>query len=546
MCQRSNSSLTQVSGNRTLASKCMFSVALEIIHILVSCLFYPEVCVILNKLCFASLGVCLLGISAAGVLAQDVLRVGTTALPPSLGNPFRTTGAPHSYTWSATFDGLTRIDQMGALQPWLATGWELRDDNTWVVRLRDDVVFSNGVPLTADAVVEVVAFLTSDASAREAVAREFQFLKTARAVDAHTVEIVTHSPTAHLPRVLPILYMVEPDQWRRLGPEGFAREPIGTGPYHPTNFSATRIQYQAVPSSWRKPLVPQLEIIAAPEAYTRTQAVIARQLDIALILGPEETDVIEAAGGVGMSWPTAALQSISFHHGKGTPLDDVKVREALNLAIDRRTLIDGLLAGIPEPATQPGVSNAYGFNDDLPPIPYDPDRARALLAEAGYPDGFSFTVQGAVGSGPNDAAIYQLIAQYLAAIGVEMEIRTFPITQLIRGVMEGNWDGDAFVIAFAMAPTLDVLRITRNHSCLWAHPWYCNESIMPAVNEAMTTLDEQRGIELRHDIMQHYREDWAALYLYQLVRFAGMQANVRGFSEVNDFVSFEKIHFVDE
>ncbi len=480
------------------------------------------------------------------VIAQDIIRIGTTALPPTQGNPYRNTGAPHSYTWSATFDGLTRIDETGLLKPWLATEWTLKDDLTWVIHLRDDVSFSNDAPFTSEAVVNAVDFLTSANSGREAVARELQFIKSAHAVDAHTVEIVTHTPAPHLPRAMPILYMVEPGQWTELGPEGFAREPVGTGPYHPVDFGATRIQYEAVPSSWRRPIVPRLEIIAAPEAYTRTQAVMANQMDIALILGPEENATIEAGGGLGMSWPTAALQSISFHHGKETPLDDVRVREALNLAVDRRMLMDILLDGIPEPATQPGVRFAYGFNESLPPIPYDPDRAKALLAEAGYPDGFSFVVQGAVGSGPNDAAVYQLVAQYLAAIGVTMEIRTFPITQLIRGVMEGDWNGDAFVIAFAMAPTVDVLRITRNHSCRWTHPWYCDERIMPAINEALVTLDEQRGLELRHEIMQFYREEWVALYLYQLVRFAGMRANVRGFSEVNDFVSFETIHFAND
>ena len=507
-----------------------------------------ELCTMLTRMCTILIIVCLTPTTfgATSVMAQNVMRVGTTALPPTLSNPFRNTGAPHSYTWSATFDGLTRIDETGTLKPWLATDWAFKDDLTWVIRLRDDVVFSNGAPFTSDAVVNAVNFLTSDDAGREAVARELQFIKSAHAVDDHTVEIVTHTPTAYLPRALPILYMVEPRQWSELGPEGFARQPVGTGPYHPVNFGATRIQYEAVPTSWRKPIVPRLEINAAPEAYTRTQAILANQLDIAMILGPEENMAIEAAGGIGMSWPTAALQSISFHHGKGTPLNDVKVREALNLAVDRRTLVGGLLDGTPEPATQPGVRFAYGFNETLPPIPYDPERARALLAEAGYPDGFSFVVQGAVGSGPNDAAVYQLIAQYLAAIGVTMEMRTFPITQLIRGVMEGDWNGDAFVIAFAMAPTVDVLRITRNHSCLWTHPWYCDERIMPTINEALVTLDEQRGLELRHEIMRFYREEWVALYLYQLVRFAGMRANVRGFSEVNDFVSFDTIHFADE
>ncbi|MDG2320458.1 MAG: ABC transporter substrate-binding protein [Rhodospirillaceae bacterium] len=479
-------------------------------------------------------------------VAQDVIRIGTTALPPTLGNPFRNTGTPHIYTWSATFDGLTRIDFDGNLKPWLAADWETTSDLTWVFRLRDDIVFSNGVPFTADAVVSVFDYLTSDAAVREAVAREFSFVKSARAIDDHTVEITTHEPAPILPRTLPLLHMVEPGQWNRLGPEGFAREPVGTGPYHPVRFGATKIEYEAVLTSWRKPHVARLEKIAAPEAYARTQAVLSNQMDIAIALGPEEADAIAAAGGVGLNWPTAAMWAINFHHGKGNPLDDIRVREALNLAVDRRGLVDGLLSGIPELPTQPATSVTYGFDPSLPPIPFDRERAKQLLSDAGYPEGFSFIVQGVIGSGANDAAMYQKVAQDLATVGVIMEIRTFPVTQLIRSVMEGGWNGDAFGVTFASEPTVDVLRPLRNHSCLWTHPWYCDERIMPAINEALVTFDVERGLELRHDIMKFYRDEWVALYLYQIVRFAGTRANVRGFSEVHGYVSYEDIHFVEE
>ncbi len=483
---------------------------------------------------------------AAAAVAQDVVRIGTTALPPTLGNPYRNTGTPNIFTWSATFDGLTRIDAAGTLHPWLATSWETTDDLTWRIKLRDDVVFSNGAPFTSDAVVNAVDFFLSDGSVREAVAREFAFIAGARATGQHTVEIRTTQPTPHLPRTLPLMHIVEPAQWRRLGPDGFAQNPVGTGPYHPVDYGTTRIEFEAVPTSWRQPKIARMEMIAAPDAYTRAQAVIADQMDIAMGIGPEEVTAIEAAGGLGLDWPTAALWAINFHHGRGHALDDVRIREALNLAVNRRQLVDVLLNGKPELPTQAATSNTYGFDRSLPPIPYDPDRARDLLADAGYPDGFTFIVQGVIGSGANDAAMYQLVAQDLAAVGVTMEVHTFPVTQLIRSVMEGGWDGDAFGVTFAAEPTLDVLRPMRNHSCLWPHPWYCDQRIMPKINEALVTFDEVRGLELRHDIMKFYRDEWVALYLYQIVRFAGTRANVRGFTEVNGFVAYEDIEFVDE
>lgn len=485
-------------------------------------------------------------VCTASALAQDVIRIGTTALPPTLGNPYRNTGTPHIFTWSATFDGLTRIDAAGTLHPWLATSWETIDGLTWRITLRKDVTFSNGAPFTSDAVVNAVEFFRSDDSVREAVAREFAFIAEARAIDPHIVEIRTTQPTPHLPRTLPLMHMVEPGQWRRLGPEGFARDPVGTGPYTPVDYGTTRIAFAGVPTSWRRPNIPRMEMIAAPDAYTRAQAVIADQLDIAMGIGPEEVAAIESAGGIGLDWPTASQWAINFHHGRGNALDDVRVREALNLAVDRQQLVDVLLDGKPALPTQAVTPNTYGYDPSLPAIPYDPERARTLLADAGYPEGFTFVVQGVIGSGANDAAMYQLVAQDLAAVGVTMEVRTFPVTQLIRSVMEGGWDGDAFGVTFAAEPTLDVLRPMRNHSCLWPHPWYCDQRIMPKIKEALVTFDEDRGLELRHDIMKFYRDEWVALYLYQIVRFAGTRAIVRGFSEVNGFISFEDIEFINK
>ncbi|MDX2225033.1 MAG: ABC transporter substrate-binding protein, partial [Rhodospirillaceae bacterium] len=318
----------------------------------------------------------------AGVRADtDVLRIGTTAMPPSLGNPFRNTGTPHVFTWSAVFDGLTRIDRNGVVRPWLAVGWENLNPLTWRLALRPGVKFSNGTPFTAEAVVNIVTFLTGPAAVREVVARELNFLASARAIDPLTVELTTKEPVPLLPRHLQLLYMVEPDAWRQLGPDGFARAPVATGPYAIDRMDESGWRLSAFAGSWRAPRVAKLRWIAAPDAASRVQAVLADQMDIALGLGPDEVAAIEAGGGKGATWRTAANWALQFHQvGRNGPFNDRRVREALNLAVDRRALVDGLLAGTTVPATQPATQGTFGHNPDLPPIPHDPARARALLA----------------------------------------------------------------------------------------------------------------------------------------------------------------------
>lgn len=482
------------------------------------------------------------GVSYTAQAAEKTLRVGNTIMPVTVGNPYRNTGLPNIFTWSSLFDGLTRIDENGVVTPWLATSWKNIDPLTWRITLRPGVTFSNGAPFTADAVVSVVKFFRTPNASRELVARELGFLKDARKIDDLTVDLITDAPTPHLPRALPLLYMVEPKHWAKLGPEGFALNPIATGPFKLDRPDVGGWKMSAFKESWRAPKMDKLNWVSAPDASARVQAVMSGQMDIALSLGPDEVNAIADNGGVGATWRNASVWAIHLHqYNRNTPLNDVRVREALNIAIDRDALVNGLLGGATVPATQPGASMAYGHDASIPPIPYDPPRAKKLLADAGYAEGFKFVVQAVIGAGPADGAVYQKVAQDLAAVGVTMEIRQFPVTELMRSVVEGSWNGDAFGLTFSSEPTIDVLRTMQNHSCLWDKPWFCDERIMPAVKAAFTEFDEAQGLALRHQIMRFYRDQYASLFLYDLPRFAGMGKNVTGFRELHGFISFDQI-----
>jgi peptide/nickel transport system substrate-binding protein len=478
--------------------------------------------------------------------AETTLRVGITAQPPSQFNPYANTGLPYTYVWSAVFDGLTFIDEAGQVQPWLATSWRNIDPLTWHFDLRRDVVFSDGTPFTAEAVVAVTELLTGPAAVREIVARMMSFLDTARVIDTYTVEIKTKVPTPLLPRFLPQFHIISPTQVKALGLDGFARAPIATGPYVVERIAANKIYLRANATSWRKPTIERLEFVVNPEASTRKLAVIAGALDLALNLGPEETASIKAEGGREYFWRDSAVWSYQFVGSKDNPfgiapLKDIRVREALNLAIDRNTIIAALLDGRTVPATQPAPAETYGFNPNLPPIPYDPAKAKRLLAEAGHPNGFRFVMESTVGSGPADAAVHQTTAQYLAAVGVKMEIRPISTNQLIRNVVEGGWGGQAFGMFYNHEPTADVLRGLDTQSCTWHHAWYCNQAATPLITAAHREFDPERGLKLRQEVMAAYRNDWAAIFMYQAVRFAGSRANISGLKVVNNFILFDQI-----
>ncbi|MBT6089279.1 MAG: hypothetical protein HOH20_06855 [Rhodospirillaceae bacterium] len=481
------------------------------------------------------------GLTPLKAQEEQTLRVGLQALPPSLFNPYRNTGLPYVYTWSAVFDGLTSIDANGVLQPWLATSWERIDPLTWVFELRDDVTFSNGKPMTARAVVAAVEFLTSDDAKSETVARMLRFLDSARVIGPHTVEIKTNRPTPLLPRFLPQLYVVEPDYFAAVGLEEFAQAPIATGPFMVEDIRPERMTLRAFKNAWRPAKVSRMELLSLPEMSTRTMSIRAGSLDVAVGIGPDEVNAIVADGGHKYSWRDAAIWAYHFIDGGHPAFADIRVREALNLAVDRQTIIDVLLDGASTPATQPAPELVYGFNPDLPPIPYNPDRARALLEEAGYSNGFKMIVEATAGSSANDSAVNLTVAQYLAAIGVEMEIRTVNVNQIIRNVVEGTWDVDAFGLHYNFEPSVEALRALDTNSCLWHHPWYCREAVMPLIAQAERELDPAKNLKLRQDVMAFYRNDWASLFMYQSTRFAGSTASVDGVEVVNNFILYDQI-----
>jgi peptide/nickel transport system substrate-binding protein len=480
-------------------------------------------------------------IAATPALAQDVVRVGVTTLPPSLFNPFRYTGLPAQYTWSAVFDGLTTFDESGALKPHLAVSWENVDPVTWIFRLRPDVTFSNGAPFTAEAVVTAVAFLTGPEAQGEAVATMMRFLRSARAIDTHTVEIKTTAPTPMLPRYMTQLYAVEPTTFRKAGLEGFARAPVATGPFVVQRIQPEKVTFTANRTSWRAPKVGALEIRALADQPSRALAVQSRQIDIALQLGPEDVGGIVAAGGRKVAWRDPQVWSYHFVPGRVKATEDVRVREALNLAIDRVSIIDRLLDRSTVPATQPAPPDVYGYNPDLPPIPYDPARARTLLAEAGWPKGFSIVLEATSGSGPNDDLVNLTVAQQLQDIGVQVEIRRVSSNQLIANSFDGKWKGDAFAIAYSFAPTLEALRALDRHSCLNPQAWYCNPGVMPLVQAAQTEFEPGRNLKLRHEIMAFYRKDWASIFMFQQPRFAGTSGRISGLKVINNQISYDEI-----
>jgi peptide/nickel transport system substrate-binding protein len=476
----------------------------------------------------------------AGTATADTIRVAGTVLPPQLGNPYSTSATPTISTTSAIYDGLTRLAPDGRLTPWLAVSWEHTDAKTWRFQLRKDVLFSNGRPFTAEDVAANVNYLAKSPRATDNILRDLPSLESASVVDEFTVDIVTKTPVPTFPRYATILLMPESESFLRLGTEEFSKTPVGTGPFAIEKWQPNKATLKAFEKSWRKPKEDTLEILTLPEATSRVQAVISGRADIALGLGPEDGQALEAAGAKSVSWRDGSVIGISLVNTRDIPFKDARVRRALNYAVNRQPIVDIIFEGKTVPANQPAGRAVLGYNASLPMFNYDPAKAKKLLAEAGYPNGFKFVLET---SGTNNATVaaYQQVADDLADIGVMMEIRTVPLAQYLKNTFITGEFPEATSIPWPANPSQDMLRGIAIHSCLAVHPWYCDKDAMPLYQAALSEWDDKKALQLRLDLGARYHDQAAALFLYEQVFFAGLSKRTEGFADIFGFISYDKI-----
>lgn len=479
-------------------------------------------------------------------LAETTLRVGITSFSTSRGNPFNTTsGLPPLYTYAAFFEGLTRVDNDAQPVPMLAERWESEDETSWLFYLRPGAQFSNGEPVDATAVAATYAIMQTDLGKTYPVTRELAGIIAVEAVDDTTVRIRTSAPDALLPHKIAALKIVPPRYWADMGADEFAAAPIGSGPFMITESAPARMKLVRSPTAWRQPLVDALEFTAAAEPVARVQGVLSGQLHIGAQLGPDEISLVEAAGHKMVIGFDPSMQVLAFITEKKSPLQDIRVRRALNYAVNRDAIALGLLGGYAKMATQTTPSFAFGWNPDIEPWPYDPARAKAMLIEAGYPDGFSFSAEILLGSASFAPQVYQQVAVDLARVGVTLSLRQIPATQYARGVYQGDWSGEAIGIDYGVNPSLDALTPMVRHSCLWIKPWFCDPSVPPLIAQAEAAFDLEERRKLKQEVMAHQLSLAPAILLYETARFDAVSSKIQGYEIAIGHISYDKISFVD-
>ncbi|MGB0659047.1 MAG: ABC transporter substrate-binding protein [Mangrovicoccus sp.] len=305
------------------------------------------------------------------------------------------------------------------LKPRLATSWEDQGNGTWRFKLREGVTFHDGSAFTAEDVAHSIARTTGDAIVCEIGAKFFGGMEiTTAIVDDHTIDITSNPPQPILPLLMSTMTVVPAETPM----DSFVSQPIGTGPYTFDAYNrGQNISLSAYDGYWGDaPTVTQATYVFRGDSAVRAAMVKTGEADIAPNIALQ--DATDAA--LDFAYPNSETVYLRLDHATA-PLDDKRVRQALNHAVDREAFVGTILADGTLLATGMTPPSTIGYNKDLEPFAYDPEKAKALLAEAkadGVPVDTQITMIGRTNNFGNVLETMEALLQMFQDVGFNMKL----------------------------------------------------------------------------------------------------------------------------
>ncbi len=408
-----------------------------------------------RRLSAAAVGA-VVAMSAAVPLAAQEITVALGSEPTALDPHFHDLG-PNNAMGEHMFESLVGLDASIQPYPELATGWELRDPNTWVFTLRQGVRFTNGDPFTADDVLFTICrIMNNETSLVDSFTDPIRNMTAVETPDDYTVVITTEQPNPFMLVDMADMMLIsdslvehdgltfDPDNgcgvtgpWPTVDQFNDGSAAVGTGPYTVADYVkganitlARNDGYWGGTPSWER-----VTFVPVQSEGPRLAGLIAGDYD--LMENPAGRDlprldatddfdyvITPSARVIFLQMDTyrSVADSPALEAEGDNPFMDVRVRRAISMAIDRQAIVERIMDGVATVAYQFLPDTMFGALPAPPPLAYDPDQARALLAEAGYPDGFKVTLATPNDRYINDERVAQAIAQFLNRIGIETDI----------------------------------------------------------------------------------------------------------------------------
>lgn len=431
-------------------------------------------------------------------------------------------------------EGLTGTSPATGQQvPRLATEWKALENGTvWEFKLRKGVEFHNGEPFTAEAVKYTFERLldpATKAGTRPQVEPVFDRLEI---VDDFTVRFILKASNAIIPTLFGGQAIFPPKYTKQVGAEEFAKHPIGTGPYKLVQRRPGEVvELEAFEKYWNTdkqqgPTLSQFKQVIQriiPEDQTRIAALQTKEVGLIVNVPTSSVKRLESLPDMKVEYvssdqPVALLMNSTTESdpktGQPNPLRDKRVRQALNYAIDVNAITKKLLTGRERHNTGLGYAS-LGFDESIKPYPYDPNKAKELLAQAGYANGFTTTIFDPTSRWPGSKEVSEAIGGYLGAVGIKATVQPAEYAVVAKNLLEKKLYGLSFWGQAGGPEPVTMLTFFYRSGPKAVRGVYQGSPDMDAlIDQALGEVDAEKRAALIKRMHRMYFEDAADLFLF--------------------------------
>ncbi len=449
--------------------------------------------------------------------ARDI-SIGLQAAITSMDPHYHNIG-PNNSILRHIFEALTTYDENGKLTPALAVSWRPINDTTWEFKLRKNVRFHDGSPFTADDVAFSLKRVPNVPNSPSSFATFTKPIIDVTVVDPYTIVFKTASPHVLLPSDMSQVLIVAKAVGEKATTDDYnaGRAAVGTGAYKFVEYTANqRVVVKANYGYWRgeEPWDKiTFKMLVNPAA--RVAALLSGDVEMIETVPTADIAKLEKDKKFALSDKVSnrvIYVHLNQHQNKApvfmidksgkplekNPLQDVRVRRALSMAINRDAIVSRVMEGRAVAASQLLADQFFGTSKKLKPTKYDPEGAKKLLAEAGYPNGFAMTIHGPNNRYINDAAIAQTIAQFYAKIGIDVKVETMPssvyftrASKLEFSYMVLGWGTESNEQGSALRSLLATYDVAKGMG-VTNRGRYSNLAFDKALSEALVTMDDKK------------------------------------------------------
>ena len=458
---------------------------------------------------------------------KDTLVIGQGADAKSL-DPHASNDNPSSNIRVQIYDRLMDLDENGVPQPMLAESWERPDDKTIIFHLRKGVKFHNGDEMKASD----VKFSLERALASPEVSHILAGINGVEVIDDYTVKVTTEKPMAAILNNLShITIAILSERATKEAGDKFGQNPVGSGPYKFVSWqSGDRVTLEAFPEYWQgEAPVKNVVYRNIVEETNRTIGLETGELDIIYdIQGLDKNKLRDDERFVLIEGPQVSMTYLGFNMKKA-PYDNPKVREAISYAIDQKPIIDTVFLGAGEAANSIIGPNVWGYYD-VEKYTQDIEKAKALLAEAGYPDGFKAKIW--VNDNPVRRDIAVILQDQLKQIGIDLAIETVEWGAFLDGTARG--DHEMFLLGWGTVtrdPDYGIYELvsTSTMGSAGNRSFYSNPTVDKLLEEGRTELDPEKRKAIYKEIQEIIRKDIPMYMIIYPLQNVVTQKNIKNF-----------------